>query len=94
MGGHHGRHHHSFMHALKSVSLTPDQQKQVDAFKAQEAKANAGADRSTKEANAAKMRQQIMGILTPDQKAQVQDAMHGSSAMSAGAMSAVTPAPH
>jgi Spy/CpxP family protein refolding chaperone len=78
MGHHHGhhRHHPSLMRALRDLNLTPAQQQQVTAFRDQAKKANVNADSATKRANAAKLREQIMGILTPDQKAQLAAEMH------------------
>jgi Spy/CpxP family protein refolding chaperone len=73
---HHHRHRPSFMHALRSLNLTPAQQQQVAAFHATEQQANAGANPATKQANAQKMRTQIMGILTPDQKTQLEAQLH------------------
>jgi Spy/CpxP family protein refolding chaperone len=64
------------MHALRSVNLTPAQQQQVATLHAAEQKANASADPATKEANAQKMRSQIMAILTPDQKTQLEAHLH------------------
>jgi hypothetical protein len=74
--GHRHRRHPSFEHALRSVTLTPAQQQQIAGFRDQEKQANLNADPATKRANAAKMRQQIIGILTPDQKTQLTAAMH------------------
>jgi Spy/CpxP family protein refolding chaperone len=74
---HHHHHRESIVHALRAVkNLTPSQQQQIAAFRDQEKKANANADPETKRANAAKMRDQIMGILTPDQKTQLSTEMH------------------
>jgi Spy/CpxP family protein refolding chaperone len=81
---HHHRHHHpSFMHALHAVTLTPAQQQQVAAFHDQETKANLNADPAAKKANAQKMREEIMGILTPDQKTQLTAQMHAHNHMPA-----------
>jgi Spy/CpxP family protein refolding chaperone len=75
MTGHHRHHRQSLMHALQSLNLTDAQKQQVATFHSQEQQANQNADPDTKRANAAKMREQIMGILTPDQKAQLQAQM-------------------
>lgn len=92
-GAHHHRHHHqSFMHALHAVQLTPAQQQQVTAFHDEETKANVNADAATKKANAQKMRAEIMGILTPEQKTQLSTAMHSHNAKP-GQLQAPTPAP-
>jgi Spy/CpxP family protein refolding chaperone len=73
MTGHYHRHHRhdSLAKALRSVNLTPAQQQQIATFRDQTKKANANADEPTRKANAAKLRDEIMSVLTPDQKAQV-----------------------
>ncbi len=74
----HHRHHDAFASALHSVTLTPAQQQQIASFRAQTKKANANADPATRKANTQKLHDQIMGVLTPDQKAQVTAAMQRS----------------
>jgi Spy/CpxP family protein refolding chaperone len=71
---HHHRHHHhhdAFSQALRGVNLTPAQQQQIAGFRDQTKKANATADSATREANNSKLHDQIMSVLTPDQKARV-----------------------
>ncbi len=68
-------HHVRFMDAVRSLSLTPDQQQKIAAFTSERAQANAGADAPTRHANAKKFRHEIVGILTPDQRAQLRAAM-------------------
>ena len=76
MGHHHHRHHHqSLAHALRSLNLTDAQKQQVATFASQERQANTNADPATRHANAGKFHDQVMGILTPDQKTQLQAAM-------------------
>lgn len=75
-GPHRHRHHESFNRALRAVNLTPAQQQQIAALRDQERKANLNADPATKKANAAKMREQIRALLTPDQQTQLSAAMH------------------
>lgn len=74
---HHHRHRHRdpFMRALRTVTLTPAQQQQIATFRDQTQKANANADSATRQANTAKLHDQIMGVLTPDQKTQVTSAI-------------------
>jgi len=72
-------HHHresAFFRALDTLTLTPDQQQQIQSIRTQEHAANAGADGDTRQANAAKMRDQIMALLTPEQKTQLETAWH------------------
>jgi Spy/CpxP family protein refolding chaperone len=68
---HHHRHHDAFSRALRGVNLTPAQQQQIAGFRDQTKKANVNADPATRKANETKLHDQIMGVLTPDQKAQV-----------------------
>jgi Spy/CpxP family protein refolding chaperone len=77
MHSHHRHHRHSdaFSHALRTVTLTPAQQTQIAAFRAQTKKADVNADPATRKANMAKLHDQILGILTPAQKTQVTTAM-------------------
>lgn len=90
---HRHRHHRPFLHALHGLSLTAAQQQKVAAFQAAEQKANVGADRTTKQANAAKMRSQIMGVLTPDQQTQLQARLHHPASPGADQNPAPPPAP-
>jgi len=73
---HSRRHHESLWHALRAVNLTAAQKQQVATFRDEQRQANANADRATRQANNAKMRAQIMSILTADQKAQLTAELH------------------
>ncbi len=68
------QHHVRFMDAVRSLSLTPDQQQKIAAFASERKQANAGADAPTRRANAKKFRHEIVAILTPDQRAQLRTA--------------------
>lgn len=90
---HHRRHHQSLMHALRSLNLTDAQKKQIATFRSQEQQANMNADAAAKHANAAKLHDQIMGVLTPDEKTQLQSSMHhGKTSMHHGTHLAPNPA--
>ncbi len=91
-GYHHKHRHVSFNRALRDLTLTPAQQQQIDGFRAAEQTANMNADQPTKEANARKMHEQIIGVLTPDQKAQLEAALHPNR-MKPGAMPMPSPSP-
>jgi Spy/CpxP family protein refolding chaperone len=70
------QHHRSpYMTALRTLTLTPDQQQQIAGFMRDAKAANQGADKATKRANAKKLRAEIKGVLTPDQQAQLHAAM-------------------
>ncbi len=84
---HHHRHRNSLMHSLRSLHLTAAQQSQVASFRAAAKQANQNADPATREANGRKLHSQIMGILTPDQQAQLKAQRHQN-----GARSNVAPA--
>lgn len=73
----HHRHHDAFASALHAVTLTPAQQ-QIAGFCEQTKKADAGADPATRKANAAKLHDRILSVLTPDQKTQLTAAMQRS----------------
>ncbi len=75
---HRHRHHDAFASALRTVTLTPNQQQQIAGFRDQTKKANAGADPDTRKANEQKLHDQIMGVLTPAQKTQVTAVMQRS----------------
>ncbi|HTV72520.1 MAG TPA: hypothetical protein VME66_02295 [Candidatus Acidoferrales bacterium] len=66
-------HHHGnpFTKALKTLTLTPDQQQQISGFLAADKQANAGATPDQRRANRKKLREEIMGVLTPAQQAQL-----------------------
>ena len=67
-GAHAGHHRSPFMHALRSLNLSPDQKAQIKSISMQSREANKNADPSTRKANRAKLEQQINGILTPQQR--------------------------
>jgi len=90
--GHQHRHHRSLFHALHAVNLSAAQKQQIATFRAQEKQANLNADPATKRANAAKLHQQVMGILTPDQKTQLSTEMHRSNTRVPGAAPVPSPA--
>jgi Spy/CpxP family protein refolding chaperone len=83
----HRWHHESLLHALRALNLTPAQQSQVDGFRAERDTANRNADPLTRQANARKMRGEIMAILTPAQKAQLKTVMHSARRYPMGAAS-------
>ena len=71
------RHHHGngYMRALRSLNLSDAQKQQIKSAVQQTRQANQNADPATHKANAAKLRSQIDGILTADQRAQLQATM-------------------
>jgi Spy/CpxP family protein refolding chaperone len=71
----HRHHHNRYMSALHSLALSPDQQQQIRGFMRDTRAANQGADPQTKHANVKKMRSEIDGILTPDQRTQLRAAL-------------------
>jgi Spy/CpxP family protein refolding chaperone len=68
-------HHDRYMEAVRSLSLTPDQQQKIAALARERKAANAGADAPTRHANAKKFRHDVAGLLTPDQRAQLHTTM-------------------
>jgi Spy/CpxP family protein refolding chaperone len=68
-------HHGRYLTAVHSLALTPDQTQQIRAFVRATRQANAGADAPTRRANARKLRQQIAGVLTPEQQTQLRAAL-------------------
>ncbi len=74
-GAMHQHHRSPYMTALRSLTLTPDQQQQIAGFMRDTKAANAGADKETKRANAKKLRAEIAGVLTPDQLTQLHAAL-------------------
>lgn len=72
---HHHHHHHAFMRSLRTLSLTDAQKAQIKDIAKSTRAANEGADRATRKANGEKMRASVLGVLTPDQKIQLQTAM-------------------
>ncbi len=71
----HHHHHARYLAAIRSLGLTPDQQQQIQGFVRERKAANAGADAATRHVNAKKFRHEILGVLTPDQRAQLHAAM-------------------
>jgi Spy/CpxP family protein refolding chaperone len=66
-------HHHGnpLMKALKTLSLTPAQQQQISGFVAASKQANVDASTDERRANRKKLREEIMGVLTPGQQAKL-----------------------
>ncbi len=71
----HAHHHAGYLAAVRSLALTPDQQQQIQAFVRERKTANAGADLPTRRANGKTFRQEVTGILTPDQRVQLRAAL-------------------
>jgi Spy/CpxP family protein refolding chaperone len=68
------RHHGGgWQRMLRNLNLTPQQQQQVKDAIAQTRQANQNADPQTRRANNQKLRQTIEAILTPAQRAQLQE---------------------
>ncbi len=74
-GHHHGGHGH-MMKMLSELNLTADQKSKIDGYVAASKTANANTtDKQTRHANMKALRDQIMGVLTPDQKTQLETKM-------------------
>lgn len=71
-GGHRNHHGSAYMHALRTLNLSDAQKQQIKDAAAQTRQANQNADPATRRANMQKLRSQIDGILTPDQRTQLQ----------------------
>ncbi len=71
----HHHHRNRYMAALHTLALSPGQKQQIRGFMRDTRAANQGADAPTKHANAKKLRSDIDGILTPDQRAQLHGAL-------------------
>jgi Spy/CpxP family protein refolding chaperone len=65
-------HHPRYMAAIRSLALTSDQKQQIRGFANERKQANVNADEPTKRANAKKFRSEVDGVLTDDQRAQLQ----------------------
>ncbi len=65
-------HRWRYMQAVRALTLSPDQKQQIMGFVRDTKAANQGADRPTRHANVKKLRGEIDGVLTPDQRSQVQ----------------------
>jgi Spy/CpxP family protein refolding chaperone len=63
------------MHALRSLNLSDAQKQQIRGFARATRTADQNADPATKRANMQKLRAQIDGVLTPDQRTQLQAAL-------------------
>ncbi|GAC1410353.1 MAG: hypothetical protein NVSMB64_19450 [Candidatus Velthaea sp.] len=72
--GQHHRHHRGnrFMHALHSLDLSAAQKQQIAGFIKDARTANHNAEPAMHKANAEKLHAQIQGVLTPDQRTQLQ----------------------
>jgi Spy/CpxP family protein refolding chaperone len=64
----HHHHRNPYMHAMRGLGLSPAQQKQIAGIMKNSRGAGKGADPQTRRANRLAMRQQIDGVLTPDQR--------------------------
>jgi len=72
---HHGGHGH-MMKMLSELNLTADQKSKIDGYVAASKTANANTtDREVRRANMKALRVQIMGVLTADQKSQLEAKM-------------------
>jgi Spy/CpxP family protein refolding chaperone len=68
-------HHIRYLAALRSVGLTPAQKQQIAGFLQERKAANAGADAPTRHANGRRLRREIIGVLTPEQRTQLRAAI-------------------
>lgn len=57
-----------YMRALRSLQLSDDQRAQIGSIVREHRLQNAGADRATRRAGLKEMRQEIAGVLTPEQR--------------------------
>jgi Spy/CpxP family protein refolding chaperone len=73
--GHGHGHGGAYMRALHKLNLSAAQKQQIKTAMQQSRQANQNADPATRKANQQKLRAQIGGILTPDQRAQLQTAL-------------------
>ena len=71
---HHHRHHHrnAFMRSLHTLTLSDQQKQQIRDLAKSARAANHSADRATHKANEQKLHDGVLGLLTPDQKTQLQ----------------------
>jgi Spy/CpxP family protein refolding chaperone len=74
MHRHHG-HGSAYMRALHALNLSDAQKAQIKTAMQQSHQAGQNADPATRKANREKLRAQIDGILTPDQRTQLHTAM-------------------
>lgn len=77
MPGKHGHHGHrgGYMRVLNTLGLSAAQKQQIQTAMQQSRQANQNADPATRKANREKLRAQIDGILTPDQRTRLQAAL-------------------
>jgi Spy/CpxP family protein refolding chaperone len=75
MHGHHGHHGSAYMRALHALNLSDAQKAQIKTAMQQSHQAGQNADPATRKADREKLRAQIDGILTPDQRTQLHTAM-------------------
>jgi Spy/CpxP family protein refolding chaperone len=68
----HHHHHSRYFAAIRTLGLTDDQKAQIRRMVRDTKQSNAGADPATRRANVKQLRAQIAGVLTPDQRAQLQ----------------------
>lgn len=95
-GSHYVHRHHrpAFWHALRGLNLTSAQQQQIAGFRDAANKANLNADPATRRANGEKLHDQVMAILTPDQKTQLQAQLHRRHTMGESMQPAPVPSPN
>ena len=75
-GEHHRGGHGHMMKMLSELNLTADQQSKIDGYVAASKTSNANTtDPQVRQANRKALRDQIMGVLTPDQKTQLEAKM-------------------
>ena len=67
----HHRHRNRYMHAMRSLNLSDAQKQQIAGIMKNARAANKNADPQTRRANRLALRQQIDGVLTPDQRTQL-----------------------
>jgi Spy/CpxP family protein refolding chaperone len=72
-GGHHRG--NPYMRAVRSLSLNDSQKSQIQSIVQSYRQKNQGVDRTTRRANTRQMRSDIMNVLTPAQRTQLQQQM-------------------
>jgi len=71
-GAQHRRHHRNpYMHAMRGLKLSDAQRQQIAGILKNSRTATKGTDPKTRRANMQALRQQIEGVLTPDQRTQL-----------------------
>jgi Spy/CpxP family protein refolding chaperone len=74
----HHHHHHgaSFWRALRTINLSPAQRRQIADLRAAARSANLTGNGSTQALNMRTLRGHVMAVLTPDQRDQLEVALH------------------